>query len=192
MSGRRPAAVAFLTWLVWIVPANGSIYAQEKDAENKVKAACLGNFGLFVIWPDKPAIGKPNEFQIGVLGSGATIGYLKTIAESKTIDGRRIVVNHFTSIDDYKPCHILFIPMKDADDKNVAAAERLAAAIQKVKGSPVLLVTESPGLQKKGAMLNFFVDDAGSVRFEANTESAKASGLQFKAGLLSIARAAPP
>jgi hypothetical protein len=116
---------------------------------------------------------------------------LKTIAANKKIHDRTIVVQHFAKVEDYKPCHILFIPKEPAAPNGDAAAKRLTAAQEKTKGSAVLFVTEEAGLAQKGSMLNFFIENA-NVRFEVNHEAAKAAGLQMRAKLLQLGKIVTP
>ncbi len=179
-------------WLAWfgvcaLILAAPPVQSQMADTEieTQVKAAYLGNFGLYVQWPKGPA--GDDEFRIGVLGRDAVVPLLKKIAEKKTIDNRKISVHHFASAEDYKPCHVLFIPSKPAKDGGDNAAKRLAAVQKLVRKDPVLLVTENEGLALKGAILNFFIDGA-NVKFEVNEEAAKTAGLQLRSQLLQIGR----
>jgi hypothetical protein len=115
-----------------------------------------------------------------VLGVDPFGGVLDEIARSKRIEGHTIVIRRFASMADYTPCHILFIAAS-------VSPEEKAAAIQKARGSAVLLVGEEPGFADEGGMINFFMDE-NKIRFEINTENAKQDRLKISSKLLSLAK----
>ena len=113
---------------------------------------------------------------IGVLGADPFGSVLEEIARAKRIDGHAIVVRHFASMAEYTPCHILFVT------SSVGAPQK-AAAIQKVRQSPVLLVGEEPGFAEHGGTVNFFLDE-NKIRFEINVVVAKHEQLKISSKLL--------
>src|SRR6516164_1291965 len=86
--------------------------AQEavEDREYEIKAAYLYNFGLYVQWPKTAAGGDKDHFIIGVFGGESVELYLTRIAAARTLGERKIRVHRFATADEYKPCHILFVP----------------------------------------------------------------------------------
>lgn len=176
-------------WLCACIAGVGLVHAQTTDAdlENKVKAGYLGNFGAYIDWPAKAIEGDAQNFYIGVLGKAAVVPYLEKIAESKAIKNRKIVVRHFVSADEYKPCHILFVASEPATDKNESAEDRLTAALKKTQGGHVLLVGEHEGFAEKGAAINLFLDET-RIRFEINPDAAKEAGLVISAKLLKLGK----
>ncbi len=85
---------------------------------------------------------------------------------------------------EYAACHILFIPAS-------AAAEQKATAIQKLQGTPTLLVGEEPGFAKQGGTINFFFEE-NRIRFEINTDTARQDQLKISSKLLSLAKIVEP
>ena len=82
---------------------------------------------------------------------------------------------HFANTAAYRKCHILVVP-KSVD---------VVPALAKTAGSPVLVVTESPGLAKQGAAINLVYDVASNkIRLEINPGTAKKADLQINQGLL--------
>lgn len=147
--------------------------------EYNVKAAFLYSFGRYVSWPAETRGDRGNPFVIGLLGQDPFGGALETIAATKNIQGRVIMVRHFKSVDELEPCHILFIP------KTTATKEQ-TAAIRKLRAKHTLLVGEVPGFTSRGGTLSFYIDQ-DRVRFEINVESANRQRLAFDAKLLKLA-----
>jgi hypothetical protein len=170
-----------LTWSAAPVAAPG----QDEDREPEIKAAFLYNFGLYTKWPKEADGGAGEKFIIGVLGKKATLPFLNRVASTKTIHNRKIVVQHFSSPDDYRPCHVLFVTSESDGEKEGASAKRLEAVLKKTKGLPVLIVSESEGFAKKGSTINMVIEE-NKVRFEINPAQAKAAGLQISSNLLKL------
>ncbi len=153
------------------------------DREYAIKAAYLYQFGRYVQWPAATFADERSPLVIGVLGQDPFGGILEEIARTKRIDGHPIVVRRFASMADYTACHILFITSS-------VAPEQKAAALQKLQGTPTLLVGEEPGFAKEGGAINFFLEE-NKIRFEINMEIAKQDQLKISSKLLSLARLVP-
>jgi hypothetical protein len=125
------------------------------------------------------------HFVIGVLGNDPFGAVLRTIERSKTVGGKKVVVHRFRSMADYTPCHILFIsPVAAEGVTEESAEERLQSALEKTKGSPVLLVSDIQGFSRKGVVINFVVDArANVVRLEINEDAEERAGVKIAAAL---------
>lgn len=152
----------------------------DLNRANNVKALCLWRFSNYAEWPERSFLIRNGEFAIGVLGPDSLGTRLDQIAMIKKAQGRKISILRFKSFEDYKPCHILFIPEQ-------TPAETQSKVIKKLALKPVLLVGETPGFAEKGGFINFYFQD-GSVKFEINTDVAKQSPINIDARLLTIAR----
>ena len=150
------------------------------NREYAIKAAYLYQFGHYIQWPADSFADDQSPFVIGVLGEDPFGDALDEIARDKKIDGRKIVVRRFASVEDYKPCHILFV------SSSVMAADKLSS-IQKSQNFPVLLVGESPGFAQHGGTINLFIEQ-NRIRFEVNMEVAKREQLKISSKLLSLAK----
>ena len=174
----------------WRFPA---LQAQEQviDREYEIKAAYLYNFGLYVQWPNSPAQGTDENIAIGVLGKDPFGPHLDRIAEAKTIEGKKIVVYRFKSMDQYRPCHILYVAARTVEgEKEERPEDRLAAVLRKTRGAPVLLVGDTEGFAQKGVMINFYIEE-NRVKFEMNPDAAKRAGLQISSKLLKLGKIVP-
>jgi hypothetical protein len=150
------------------------------NREYPLKALFLYNFGSYVEWPATAFHGPDQPFVIGVLGQAPLLDTLFDIAASKKIGQRRIVIQHFLTIDAIRPCQILFIA------RGTPPAEQ-RQAVERMSGHPVLIVGESDGFASQGGAINFFVE-ANKIRFEINVEAARQQQLKISSKLLALAR----
>jgi hypothetical protein len=158
-------------------PASGSVNPQY---EYNVKAAFLYSFGRYVEWPQNAFAGKDAPFVIGIFGENPFGEVLDRIAQTKTIQGRRIVVRKVDSMDKLLVCHILFVPRS-------ATMEQQRRIIDKTTDKPVLLVGEIPRFAEFGGDMNFFLD-GDRVRFEINVDTIHRDKMQIDAKLLSLGK----
>lgn len=152
----------------------------ETEREYTVKAAYLFQFGRYVQWPPEAFSSRDAPFVIGILGKDPFGRVFDEVARTKRIDGRPVVIRRFASLDEYKTCHILFIPATFGHAGTIAAVEKL-------KKSLVLLVGEEPGFAEQGGAINFFVEE-NKVRFEVNYEATRRDELKINSTLLSVAK----
>ncbi len=181
---RRLAQIGLLAWGIagLLTP---SLFAQPTgdaviNREYTLKALFLYNFGSYVEWPREVFGGDDKPFVIGVLGYSPVESTLQEIAATKTIGGRRIVIERMPSAAAIKPCQILFIPQDVGLQEQRLAVDRLGSA-------QVLIVGDSPGFAQRGAVVNFFVQ-ANKIRFEINVDAARDRKLTISAKLLSLAK----
>jgi hypothetical protein len=150
------------------------------NREYTLKALFLYNFGSYVQWPREALGGDDKPFVIGVLGYSPVEATLREIAATKTIGGRRIVIERIPSAAAMVPCQILYIPPEVGPQDQRLAVESLGNA-------HVLIVGDSPGFAQRGAVVNFFVQ-ANRIRFEINVDAARDRNLAISAKLLSLAK----
>ena len=186
MIGLRYRLLLLLSACLPIVAASN---AAAQSQEYKLKAAFLYNFGLHVTWPET----EDDRFVICVLGKYPKQPFgaiMRDIQRTKTLNRKKIVVGQFDSMDEYTRCHILFISRyAEPGREGETAEDRLEAALERTKDSPVLLVTETPGLAGKGAVINFLVDtQANRIKMEINLDAAERAGLIIGARLRELER----
>ena len=153
---------------------------EESSREYAIKAAFIYNFGRYVQWPAAAFPSNDSPFLIGVLGNDPLGPLLDEIVKTKKIEGRPIVARRFASLDQYQPCHILFVASS-------APAKEKQAALRIVQASQVLLVGEDAGFASQGAAINFYIEH-NKVRFEINVEAAERVRVRISSKLLSLAR----
>lgn len=154
--------------------------ADVVNREYPLKALFLYNFGGYVEWPVTAFLGPDQPFVIGVLGPAPLLDTLSDIAASKKIGQRRIVIQHFLSVEAIRSCQILFVT------RGVSPQEQ-RQAVEKLVNQPVLIVGESDGFARSGGTVNFFVE-SNKIRFEINPEAARQQQLKISSKLLALAR----
>jgi hypothetical protein len=159
--------------------AAGSPGLGEVTREYEVKAAFLYSFATFTDWPGDAVPDAGDAFVIGVLGVDPFGPVLDAIAASKTVRGRRIVVRRFATLEDYTPCHILFVASSER--------ARMGAVIETLRDAPVLLVADTGEFARAGGTIDLVVED-NKVRFEINQAAAEHAGLKISSKLLRLAR----
>ena len=149
--------------------------------ETLIKAAYLLKFPLYVTWPKEAFESTSSAIVIGILDDGSIGRVLERRAPKVTAKGRKIIVLRFKSLDDYSPCHILFVPR--SVDRNVQSA-----AVARTRDSPVLVVGHREGFAAAGGAINFYLDRDTTIGFEINRDVTVQRGLLIDARLLNLAR----
>lgn len=170
---------AALIVLAALVCARVAPAAERVAGEYEIKAAFLYNFAQYIEWPTDGVPDSDGAFIIGILGENPFGDAFDVIARNKTIHGKRIVVRRFATVEDYTPCHILFV--------SASAVDKLPALLERVKGSHVLLAGDSEGLAEQGVVINFFIEKS-KVRFEINVDAATRMELKISSKLLRLAK----
>lgn len=139
-------------------------------AEPQLKAQVLFKVLRFIEWPPRN-LADGQALQLCLLEDGTPLAQ-----ELRALDGRNMD-NHVLLVRSVRDrqlggCHIALIG--DAPGLPVAPAA-------------TLLVSESPGMLERGAMLNLQVED-GRVVFDVGLEAARRAGLDISAKLLRLAR----
>jgi len=133
------------------------------------------NFTRYIQWPSEAQDG---DFIIGVYGNCEIIENLQKMASEKMVDSRPIKIEVYNSVNEIKPCHMLFLPEEKSDKFNDIK--------EKIAGTYTLLITEKVGLGKKGSGINFIL--AGSkLRFELNQEVTSSANLRVSTELVKMA-----
>jgi hypothetical protein len=157
-----------------------SAEAINPQYEYNVKAAFLYSFGRYVEWPKDAFEERSGAFVIGVCGEDPFGQVLDRIAQSKTIQGRHIIIQKMATTEELQPCHILFI------SRSISIPEQITI-INKTRDKATLLVGEVPKFAERGGGINFFLE-GGTVRFEINVEAIRQEKLLLDAKLLNLGR----
>jgi hypothetical protein len=162
-----------------LLGATESLAQEVISREYTIKGAYLYNFGRYVRWPEGTFRNDQAPFVIGVFGTDPFGDILENIAAAKNVEGRKIVISKFRSLDEPIACQILFVPKSTDPQVQVML-------IQKLRGLPVLLVGETPAFAERGGTVNFSIEQ-NKLRIAINQEAAKRSDLRISAKLLSLA-----
>lgn len=146
--------------------------AQQSDVA--VEANIIYHFTKYINWPEDK---KSGDFVIGVIGDAALFDALKNSISNKTVGTQKIVVKKFTTETTNFSCQILII----GDDES-GSVKKIAAA---TTGTPVLLVTETDGMARKGSCINFTIVEE-HLKLEINKNNIERRNLDIASELLQL------
>jgi hypothetical protein len=115
---------------------------------------------------------------IGVLGDGSINEELKKVIATKTVNGRKIMIQETANEEDWAKCQIIFISSSEKT--------RLPGIIAKIKTLPILTVGETGGFLEQGGIINFTKKD-DRIRLEISLEAARPAKVQISSQLLNVA-----
>jgi hypothetical protein len=134
------------------------------------------NFIRYIGWPEAATKG---DFIIGVLNDKDIAQFLQQKSAGKKFGYQNIVVKTFKKVDDITDCQILFFSDKQSFSKHAETVK------QKLNGKNSLIITNTEGATKKGAMINFVIR-GGKLKFEISQSNAEAFGIKFSSSLMSL------
>jgi hypothetical protein len=146
------------------------------DTNARLKSVFIYNFTRYIDWP---ADYKTGDFVITMYGTNAAMNTeLNNLAKTKTVGTQKIIIRNITTLDGIGKSNILYV----TNDVTTPIADINA----RLKGKATLLVTEQPGLAKKGAAINFVVVE-NRQKFELNQNNAEKNNLKVSSSLLALA-----
>lgn len=169
---RRTAAALCLAVLGLATPA-----LADSPLEVAVKATYLYKFAAFVEWPSiDNAGGEP--LQLCVAGEDRFGPVLAQAVRGQKVGAHPVVLVHLDHVDRGVACHILFL----APSRRQSVAE----ALEKVRGAPILTVTDAAPDSASRGMVDFVLRE-GRVRFRIDDRAADRARLVISSKLLSLA-----
>jgi hypothetical protein len=170
------------------------ILAQDNvvSREYTIKAGVIGVLSKCVIWPDSalPSSGEP--LKIGILGKDPFVEngvhQLERVVDAGRSKGENVVLMHFDSAKDYQRCQILYVSSESAErSEEQTVAERVEAAKKIAAEQTVLIIGESNGLARQGAVANLLYDRTTNlIQLEINPDEAARRGIKLAPDLLRL------
>jgi hypothetical protein len=142
----------------------------------RVEAAFLRNFAHYVTWPPHAFSESDTPWHIGILGPDPFREILEETFRGRTEQGRPFKIVRGEMLDELPSCHIVFIAFSDAMQRR--------AALEELKGKPVLTVAEASGFLREGGIIRFKVGDR--VSLSVNLDEARASSLSIQTKMLEV------
>lgn len=173
----RLFAVVACTWFATSC-ANPFGGTEPSIPEYDAKAALVGHLVESVSWPDESFAGPESPLVIGVLGPDPFGARIETVLAVAELEGRSVVLERYASLDDLRPCHLLFVTN--------AVSDQLDEITSAVSGLNVLTVGESRGFVRGGGMVEFRVWH-GRIWLAVDTARATEEGLSLPADLVALA-----
>jgi hypothetical protein len=154
-----------------------SAHAVDRSLELAVKAAFLHKFASFVEWPAGTFETATSPFHLCVVGPDPFGGRIEQAVSGQSVGGHPIVLRHFARAEP-RACHTMFI--------SGSASQSTAEALNAVRGTPTLTVTDSAIGSTAGIVHFVIVDDR--VSFDIDNVAAERNGLVISSKLLALAR----
>jgi len=153
----------------------GTAFGQTEKPIHEIHAAMIYNFMKYVQWPDD---GTTGEFVVGILGEDNVFNTLKSYYDGKPKGTKKYSIRKLTDASEAATCAVVYIGKgKSKEFENVKNA---------VSGKPVLTITDSFNLGKKGSCINLKVID-DKLKFEINQASMNGASLKVAGQLSSMA-----
>lgn len=152
--------------------------SQDVVVENpyRIKAAFIRNFAHYVTWPDTAFSGSASPWCVAVLGPDPFGAVLDETLKGREEQGRAFKVVRAETPDDLLACHIVFVAYKDGAKRR--------AALDKLRGRPVLSVGDAPEFLREGGVVRFQVADR--VRMSINLDQARSAELTIQTRMLEV------
>lgn len=174
---KLPGRVAMMLLLMFIVSAATPKIMSAVDTHAKVKTIFIYNFSKYIEWPVAMHEG---DFVVGIYGDYPAIyEELSKMARSKKVGSQNFKIVKYNTISDIKKCHILYIVSDKSKD--------LPKVITKLKGKNTLIVTDSEGLARRGAAINFY-NFQSKQRMEINPRTIQKYKLKVSGQLLALSK----
>ncbi len=161
--------------LVGLAAAPGSAQVLR---EYDLKAAFLYNFITFTDWPDASFPSPESPYVIGIVGDDPFGFALDEIVNGERIKGRPLAVRRFKRLDELRHCHILFI--------SASESRRLADCLRRLKGQPILTVSDMAGFTAAGGGIGF--TPAPRIGLTINPAALRDANLVVSSKLLRLAQ----
>jgi hypothetical protein len=140
----------------------------------KMQALYIYNFTKQMEWPDS-YVNK--NLVIGVYGSKETFNEINGLLKGQKIGSRDIHIVFYNSLNDISDCHVLFIPD--------AKVEILQSIFTKLSKSPILIVTNLPGMIERGACINFTIVE-GKQLYEISKKNIQSHNIAVSNELINL------
>lgn len=166
-----------LAFLLLAIFVSGAARAETDSLELSVKAVYLLKIQSFVTWPPQAFASPDAPFTLCIAGPDP-FGELidRTVADQRF--GRRpILVRRLAAPTSDAPCQMLYVAPSEP--------RLVRAALESVRGRPVLTVTDSAEADAQG-MIDFVTIDE-RVRFAIDDGEAARAGIGISSKLLSLA-----
>lgn len=152
-------------------------FAQGTSVEYAVKATYLYKLAPFVEWP-AGTFDSPNDpFILCVVGHDPVAALVDPAVQGQQLAGHMIDVLHLAEVRHDARCHILYV---------ATHGPAAVAALDAVRGLPVLTVTDAAQDPRARGIVNFIVQD-NRVRFEIDSRAATENHLVISSKLLNLA-----
>jgi hypothetical protein len=150
-------------------------HGQTVSREYQLKAVFLFHFAQFTEWPTNAFTNRQAPIVIGVLGDDPFGTALEDTVRGETVNHRKLVVEHYSRVEDVKDCHILFLAASES--------RHLERILDTLKGRPILTVADLESAGSRSVMIRF-VQESNKLRLRINRDAVAGAGLTVSSKLL--------
>ncbi len=150
--------------------------AVAQSLEFPIKAQFLYRFVPFVEWPPG-AMAAGGPLTLCILGRDPFGGLLDRAVANQRLEGRAFAIRRLMQVEAGSGCHVLYV--------SASAEQSPAAALQILRGAPVLTITDDAVAAAPHGMIHFVIREQ-RVRFIIDQGAAEAGGLTISSKLLAL------
>ena len=146
--------------------------------EHEVKAAALYNIISFTDWPATAFSAPAAPLVIGILGQGPVSDMLQLLVQNETWHGRRLLLERYTSPEQAKNCHVLYVARSEQPRWNAVRSQ--------FAGRTVLTVCDAPNFARQGGIVQLGIE-RNKLKLTVNLAAARAANLTISSKVLRLA-----
>lgn len=150
----------------------------QGDDLARVKAAYLYHFATFTEWPESTGPNASKEIRLCVMGNGPVEAQVQRLDGKELEGGRLLRILSVRREELPKLCHMVFI--------GEPAHVNHDSAWMRLRGAPLLSVSDQTGFAQGGGMIEMFLRD-DKVRMRINLGAVRSAGLHLSSKLLRLA-----
>jgi hypothetical protein len=156
----------------------GAIGQPNASREYNIKAAFIYNFTQFIEWPEDSFENAASPFVIGILGKDPFGPAINETVEGEKVQGHPIIIQRYSSLQEIKECHILFVSNTESGN--------IKEIIAGLRNKNILTVSDIPGFPVEGGMIGFMMEN-NKTKLQINPSIAKAADINISSKLLRLA-----
>jgi len=171
-----------VAWLLAMAAAAPPCAAQTKarTLEYPIKAQFLYKFTPFIEWPAGAFDHPSSPLVLCIVGRDPFGGALDRATARQRLGARPFAVRRLARIEPGSDCHLAYISISDDQTPD--------AAVQALRGSPVVTVTDEAASPGARGMIHFVIRNQ-RVRFIIDAGAAGRAGLKVSSKLLALGAA---
>jgi hypothetical protein len=152
------------------------------QSENVLKAIFITRFIQFSQWPaEENYFEKQDKFYIVNLTKQKDLNQgFKSTFSSVLLKGKIVEYTQIKNISEIGNADVIYI--------NNDCLKLLPELLKSVKGKPILIIGDSPGLCQKGGHVNMYITKTQTLGYEINLKAYEQSGIKPQAGLLRMGK----
>jgi len=168
-------------WSAWlllfcVLPLAIAAALGQVSKEYHLKAVFLWRLAQFTEWPPSAFESAASPIVIGVLGENPFGDVLEAVVRGETAHGRKLVLQHYSHLDQIKSCHVLYI--------STSEARRVKETVEALSDRTILTVSDIDGFAVSYGGMIRFVTDQNKIKLRINLDAVTAAQLKLDARLL--------